>query len=106
MELLANVVRTRARTKCGATKPTNAIKPVWATAVAVAKAMTANKMKRKGATRKPKLCAVASPKLKPSSKGLSRQANNPHINKAQAIRVHEAPLSMAVDPSVNDCMAG
>jgi hypothetical protein len=72
----------------------------------VAKAITPSKTKRKGATRKPKLCAVDSPKLRPSNKGLSRHANSQHSNKDTAIRLQEAPLNIAVDPNVNDCMAG
>jgi hypothetical protein len=64
---------TRDLTKWGATNPTKAIKPVCATAEAVAKPMTAKSNIRKGLTCSPKLWAVASPRRKPSKSGLSKQ---------------------------------
>ena len=92
LKVLPCTAFTLARTKCGAAKPTKAIKPVWATAAAVHKANTANMSHRNDFTGKPKLRAVDSPKAKPSSKGLaatdtSHDATNTANIKPQAAQL-------------------
>ena len=61
---------------------------------------------RKGVTRSPRLLAVSSPRLKPSSKALSRHEGSQQSNNTQAINTQEAPLTMPVLPNKKDCMAG
>jgi hypothetical protein len=92
-----------ARTKCGAANPTNAIKPVCATAAAVHKANKPNKTQRNDLTGKPKLSAVDSPKAKPSNKGLAAtEAAHDTANTAN-IKPQAGQLTYAVEPSMNDC---
>ncbi len=53
------------RTRCGAARPTKAISPVCATAVPVARASSKMSTMRSGASGRPRLWAVASPRDRP-----------------------------------------
>ena len=108
---LANTINQRypvlktERTKCGAARPTKAIKPVCATAVPVAIARTPISTMRMEATGKPRLRAVVSPRLRPSSTRPSAQAMATPSNQTTPINPHAAQPAKAVEPNINDCMA-
>ena len=99
------VVLTIDRTTCGAAKPTKAIKPVCATAVPVASAMTATKTMRMVLSGKPRLNAVSSPKDKPSKTCANNHDNNIAIAKTEPITLQAPQPTKLVEPKVNDCMA-
>src|SRR5574343_1587811 len=98
------VVLTTDLTSCGADNPTKAISPVWATAVPVARAITAINAARNGPRRKPRLAAVASPKTKPSNTRLHAVAKAVHTAQTTAIKPTDNQPTNPVDPNQNACM--
>ena len=110
MALASNIMRplvalTKERTKWGAASPMKAIKPVCATAVPVAKASTPTKAARIGPSGRPKLRAVASPRLKPSSTRANNQATKTQSDQTEAIKPKEVQPTKLVEPSMKACMA-
>ena len=93
-----------ARTTCGAAKPTKAIKPSCATAVAVANESTPTSTTRMGASGKPRLKVVDSPKLSASNKGLSHAASALHNSSTASINPQAGQLTNAVEPNTKPCM--
>ena len=101
----ALVVLTMDRTRCGAARPTKAIRPVCATAVPVASASTATSAARMGPSGSPRLRAVASPRLSPSSTRASSQAASAHSAHTDTISTQAVQPTKLVEPSMKACMA-
>jgi hypothetical protein len=98
------VVCVMDRTKCGAANPTKAISPVCATALAVAKANIAIKHILACVSGSPKLRAVDSPKLKPSSNLASPHDKITQISQTPNMSWQEVSPTKAVEPNINDCI--
>ena len=97
--------RTMERTRCGAARPTKAMSPVCATAVPVASASSKMSTMRSGASGRPRLWAVASPRDRPSSTRPRHQAPMAVASSTASISAQAPQPMKEVLPSMKACMA-